>query len=460
MKKLKYQQGSEVRLAPQMPFYNGPAGIFAPQQVAAPQQTPTYTAQNKFQFGLNYGHIAQSQFAQGIAAWLRNKKIEKDDLAYQQAQSNPLLQIPFTPNTTQASQFGEQLLKKGGPSPAKAAEMLRDGTANKKPLTAKQKKYFQCIKHGGCKKEEGGPVEQEIEDEINNEIAAEDQVAKPVRVQAEAAPIPVVEDVEVDMSDPLEELAPLLDEDINLLSSGEPSTTGAGINTEPPAPSHIESFKNKIARTEGAGYFMPTQIKNEKGLPASSAYGKYQFTEGTRQKVRDLYFKEMSRDAFEKAYKTSPLFQEQVMDKYSGYLLNKFKDPKIAAKAFFLGEGRAYADDSYNPGGGNKSVGKYLKDAGIKVEGGIVEMKKGGIHIKKENKGKFTDYCGGKVTAECIKRGKNSSNPTTRKRATFAANARKWHQEGGPVHNYQEGGYYYLTDEEIKQLKNQGYVIE
>lgn len=48
------------------------------------------------------------------------------------------------------------------------------------------------------------------------------------------------------------------------------------------------------------------------------------------------------------------------------------------------------------------------------------------IHIKKENKGKFTSYCGGKVTSECIQRGKNSPNPAIRKRATFAANARKW----------------------------------
>lgn len=56
----------------------------------------------------------------------------------------------------------------------------------------------------------------------------------------------------------------------------------------------------------------------------------------------------------------------------------------------------------------------------------------GNIHIKPENKGKFTDYCGGKVTEECIQRGKHSSNPITRKRATFAANARKWkHLFGG-----------------------------
>lgn len=67
----------------------------------------------------------------------------------------------------------------------------------------------------------------------------------------------------------------------------------------------------------------------------------------------------------------------------------------------------------------------YLK------KGGPVKrlLEKGGknkIHIKKENRGKFTDYCGGKVTSECISKGKNSSNPAIRKRATFAANARKW----------------------------------
>ena len=68
----------------------------------------------------------------------------------------------------------------------------------------------------------------------------------------------------------------------------------------------------------------------------------------------------------------------------------------------------------------------------------IIEfLKKGsGIHIKKKNKGKFTSYCGGKVTDECIQKGKNSSNPAIRKRATFAANARKWkHQQGGTIIN-------------------------
>lgn len=61
-----------------------------------------------------------------------------------------------------------------------------------------------------------------------------------------------------------------------------------------------------------------------------------------------------------------------------------------------------------------------------------------GIHIKKENRGKFTDYCGGKVTSECIAKGKKSSNPTIRKRATFADNARHFkHRLGGRVKKHQ-----------------------
>lgn len=48
------------------------------------------------------------------------------------------------------------------------------------------------------------------------------------------------------------------------------------------------------------------------------------------------------------------------------------------------------------------------------------------IHIKKKNRGKFTDYCGGNVTQNCINRAKKSGNKTLIKRAVFAENARKW----------------------------------
>lgn len=61
------------------------------------------------------------------------------------------------------------------------------------------------------------------------------------------------------------------------------------------------------------------------------------------------------------------------------------------------------------------------------------------IHIKKQNRGKFTDYCNGKVTNACIQKGKNSPDPKIRKRATFAANARTWkHQLGGVINGLYE----------------------
>ena len=54
--------------------------------------------------------------------------------------------------------------------------------------------------------------------------------------------------------------------------------------------------------------------------------------------------------------------------------------------------------------------------------------KKNPIKIKPENVGKFTatKKKTGKTTAEL----KHSSNPLTRKRATFAANAKKWKHKG------------------------------
>lgn len=58
----------------------------------------------------------------------------------------------------------------------------------------------------------------------------------------------------------------------------------------------------------------------------------------------------------------------------------------------------------------------------------IIEVFKKGrkIEIKKKNRGSFTRYCGGNVTEECIRRGKNSPDPKIRKKATFAKNARSW----------------------------------
>ena len=83
----------------------------------------------------------------------------------------------------------------------------------------------------------------------------------------------------------------------------------------------------------------------------------------------------------------------------------------------------------YRKHGGKMNVLEFLKNGS-------------GIHIKEKNKGKFTSYCGGKVTDECIQKGKNSSNPAIRKRATFAANARKWkHKEGGSIEKLEKGSW-------------------
>lgn len=85
------------------------------------------------------------------------------------------------------------------------------------------------------------------------------------------------------------------------------------------------------------------------------------------------------------------------------------------------------------PGMYESIIVKPRKDFGVKFkfkQGGQMNyldfFKNGGIHIKKANKGKFTEYCNGKVTEECIERGKHSTSAAVRKRATFAENARKW----------------------------------
>jgi oligoendopeptidase F len=56
--------------------------------------------------------------------------------------------------------------------------------------------------------------------------------------------------------------------------------------------------------------------------------------------------------------------------------------------------------------------------------------KRSGIHIKKANRGKLRKAAGvkkgQKIPASKLRQMKRSKNPTTRKRANFALNARKW----------------------------------
>ena len=126
---------------------------------------------------------------------------------------------------------------------------------------------------------------------------------------------------------------------------------------------------------------------------------------------------------------------------YDGYMYNG-KD--IVGEAFIRNPKQiksAYAityDDNGNIIPISQRDNFLINDIRYKQGGkmNILEFLKNGsgIHIKEENKGKFTSYCGGKVTNECIQKGKNSSNPAIRKRATFADNARHFkHRLGGSI---------------------------
>lgn len=95
--------------------------------------------------------------------------------------------------------------------------------------------------------------------------------------------------------------------------------------------------------------------------------------------------------------------------------------------------------------------------------------KEGGIHIKPENKGKFTQWAkshgmGVQEAARHVMANKEDYSSTIVKRANFAANAKKWHhQYGGPT--MQNGGYvkgqeYDLSENEIKRLESMGYKLK
>ena len=59
--------------------------------------------------------------------------------------------------------------------------------------------------------------------------------------------------------------------------------------------------------------------------------------------------------------------------------------------------------------------------------------KRSGISIKKSNQGKLRSSTktkkGKKIPVSTLQKLKKSSNPKTRKRATFALNARKWNKK-------------------------------
>lgn len=66
----------------------------------------------------------------------------------------------------------------------------------------------------------------------------------------------------------------------------------------------------------------------------------------------------------------------------------------------------------------------------------VVDMaRKSGIRIKKSNRGKLRKSAGvkkgQKIPVSKLRKMKHSRNPKTRRRATFALNARKWNKKRG-----------------------------
>ena len=139
-------------------------------------------------------------------------------------------------------------------------------------------------------------------------------------------------------------------------------------------------------------------------------------------------------------------------------ILKKYADfPKLFQKLFKDQQVRTAVDAKGNTWYEVDVPKGYLSREWQFKKGGkmnILEFLKNGsgIHIKEKNKGKFTSYCGGKVTNECIQKGKNSSNPAIRKRATFADNARHFkHEKGGElIKKAQYGAPLNISSEDIQ----------
>ena len=96
-------------------------------------------------------------------------------------------------------------------------------------------------------------------------------------------------------------------------------------------------------------------------------------------------------------------------------------------------------------------INQYKQIYGMAKGGifGVPYLKKGGIHIKEENKGKFTASAkaAGQSVQEHAKSVLNDPNatPLQKKRANFARNAKKWkHEEGAKIHK--PNGHRAITD--------------
>lgn len=112
-----------------------------------------------------------------------------------------------------------------------------------------------------------------------------------------------------------------------------------------------------------------------------------------------------------------------------GWFSNKAKN-KAADLRRQIEAGNAWVQNSLNNNAENIGTTQMQNLlANYAAFGGPLFAEGGGIHIKPENRGKFTETKRrtGKTTEELT----HSKNPITRKRAIFAQNAKKWHHAFG-----------------------------
>lgn len=475
-----------------------------------PFQTPVdtsnsqYEMKSKYQFGLNFGHIAASNAVQAVGAFFRGQQQRKDFRDYDKAQQNPLLQLPQNPNTSQQALYGEKLFKKGGmkkypgggptgpdtpangvltnkmpdpnakkynmidmlnygigsgqnplstkegrifamnntdpntrqlldavtlfnqrsdiqnknpeeriqqfynmPSSNPVVEDYRTRTRNlgqgilnfnrTSPSVGNQEQIMASRKKGGLIRKDGGGFsddfnQDDIDDLKDDKEELEDYLDKirgenistqkeePKEEEGNKPEEQPAQEQEVEYephrtsTSGLEGLANQNDEEENGTTpdwSGAMAPTAMSVPTGHPL---INAFKDGIAKVENANYFEKNQTD-----PKSTAFGRYQINDATRENIRGMLFPNVKKDDFNNAYKKDPQFQEKVMDGYGAYLLNKYGgDVHKAAVSFFLGEGavnKANQPD-YRPTPYNATVGQYLKkfDQGF----GSTKFKEGG----------------------------------------------------------------------------------
>lgn len=228
---------------------------------------------------------------------------------------------------------------------------------------------------------------------------------------------------------------------------------------QPLAKDMYQNFLNKLFyKKEGTGDVQIITPKNKVSISDDGktmidfSGTKYPMLEGTDQWYEGRStINELKRKYLYKIWKQygKPKALESVREQYKKHIDNMPENILLSDLDKINGYGQTYVNLKDNNPAFIPDLKKLLKYGAVysvpitiggytlsKKQGGkMYKFKKGNkIHIKESQKGSFTKYCKGKVTEECIQKGKNSPNPKIRKKATFAANVRKWkHQEGGNI---------------------------